>query len=106
MRFLISRAQHIAGSNPAGGTILFAMKKWHILSFFKELSKQLILSLIERDPCRRCIVRACCSQICYLRERYNKLFGHSPFLQRATALSIISSVIIILISLYTIIVKE
>ena len=76
-----------------------------IKEFFKDLLIQLYLTLITPDPCKRCIVRACCSEECDQRVKYNRLYGGMPYFQRVCALSIILGVIALIWGIITLIFK-
>jgi hypothetical protein len=66
---------------------------------------QLYLTLTTPDPCRRCVVRACCSEQCDQRVKYNRLYGGTPYVQRFCALSIIIGTIVLMWGISTIIFK-
>jgi len=70
-----------------------------IKTFFKDLAIQLYKTLTVPDPCKRCLVRACCSEKCDTRDRYETLNGDSPFIQKFCALTIILGVIMLMFSI-------
>ena len=59
--------------------------KW----FFTELITLLYLTIITPDPCKRCIVRVMCSEVCDRRTKYIQIFGSQPGIQRLNAFAII-----------------
>jgi sulfatase maturation enzyme AslB (radical SAM superfamily) len=76
-----------------------------IKEFFKELFIQLYLTLTTPDPCRRCIVRPCCSEECDQRIKYYRLYDGAPSAQRFCALAIIFGTIALIWGISKIIFK-
>jgi len=76
-----------------------------IKTFFKDLLIQLYLTLSTPDPCKRCVVRACCSEECGQRVSYNILYGPNPYTQKLCAVSVIFGMIAFIFGVVTFIFK-
>jgi hypothetical protein len=59
----------VTGSSPVGGT-----KGYKMLKKFRKALFCMIHSIAMIDPCRKCILRPCCSEICERRIIYDKEF--------------------------------
>lgn len=55
----------------------------------------IITSLFKRDPCRKCIVRACCSQKCDESRKFMRHMGHDINMSRVSAWQLVITVFIV-----------
>ena len=76
-----------------------------IKEFLNGLFIQLYLTLTTPDPCKRCLVRACCSEMCDQRVKYVRLYGDTPYMQKFCAITIISGSVSIIWIVVTLIFK-
>ena len=76
-----------------------------IKKFFTNLIRLLYLTIITPDPCKRCVVRAMCSEACDQRNKYVDIFGTMPHFKRLNAYAIILGFTAIIWSGLTIIFK-
>jgi hypothetical protein len=76
-----------------------------IKKFFKDLFTQLYLTLTIPDPCKRCVIRACCSEVCNQQLKYMHLHGGTPYIQKVCALSIILGTVTSIWGILTLIFK-
>lgn len=60
----------VTGSNPVGGAIIYMheQRNFHNPSFFQAL----FYIWFVRNPCKKCLVRSCCSEICENKHNYLK----------------------------------
>jgi len=68
--------------------------------------KNIYYSMVMRDPCKKCIVRACCSKECKPKYIYRNVFGDGTRYTRILSwLAFIDVTIIFPWALFTIIFK-
>jgi hypothetical protein len=67
---------------------------------FIELVKYQFSILMAVDPCKKCIVKVCCTEECYSRKKYLKTTGGESFLMKFCSLMIILSSIILILHLF------
>jgi hypothetical protein len=51
------------------------------------------MALLARDPCKRCLIRAICSDACYQKEKYDMLTEGMPILYRFCAIAVLCSIV-------------
>jgi len=83
-------------------TVEFIVDSSHM---FKDGFIHIILTLFAKDPCKKCLVKACCSDICEHKIYYLNFcdIDGSIWFDKACAGSIIFSCIMIIVAIYNII---
>jgi len=74
---------------------------------FKEGFLNIIITLFARDPCKKCLVRACCSERCEHKTHYSNFCNRDGgiIFERICAYSVIFSCIMIIVAIFTTIFK-
>ena len=60
-----------------------------------EIIDMLITNLFKRSPCRKCIVRACCSQECNEYRKFNRHMGNNITISRVAAWQLVTTIFIV-----------
>ena len=60
-----------------------------------EIIDMLITNLFARDPCRKCIVRACCSQTCDKSRKFLRHMGNDVTISRVAAWQLVITIFIV-----------
>lgn len=64
------------------------------MGFWIDITKTQAKILFAVDPCKKCIVKACCTEECESSIEFRKTTGGEPFMMKAAAMVIILSLIV------------
>ncbi len=56
--------------------------------FFTSIWEVFILIYFIRNPCKKCLVKACCSEVCKEGKRYNRFCGIDGILHNRITVSV------------------